>query len=470
MHLLSVCLLAAAMAGAAPTPAAAVTAGQAPAAAGDSDPAGLVFVNLLIDKRELYVGESVPVVIEVGARDDVVAALDSPPTLHGDAFTLNLLVGEPEREQRVIDGKPCTLLAWHSVLAAVKPGELSLTLEAPFTVHVPQADHGEASYADEATGDPYSDPAFQSLLQNTTVQAVVATSRPMSFHILALPTENRPAGFSGAVGHFTISSDLSNHRAVVGEPLTLRMHVLGTGNFDRVNSDMLGSSAEWRIYRPTAAFTAAESTGFRGDKVFEQAVVATQPGTRDLPALEFSYFDPQTRRYEIARAPPLSIEVAAGPAATAALAAPTATDTAQALVTRRVAALARGDHTAPSMTADSLIPPYLQLKFLGYPLLLIVAIAGMWFRARAPKPPVPRASSAELLQQMESAAQRGDSEQFFRSASRALRESGVVLDTDVRELLRLADESNYAGELPLDTDLQRCRLVVLRCLATQRAS
>jgi len=357
------------------------------------------------------------------------------------------------------------------VLAAVKPGELSLTLEAPFTVHVPQADHGEASYADEATGDPYSDPAFQSLLQNTTVQAVVATSRPMSFHILALPTENRPAGFSGAVGHFTISSDLSNHRAVVGEPLTLRMHVLGTGNFDRVNSDMLGSSAEWRIYRPTAAFTAAESTGFRGDKVFEQAVVATQPGTRDLPALEFSYFDPQTRRYEIARAPPLSIEVAAGPAATAALAAPTATDTAQALVTRRVAALARGDHTAPSMTADSLIPPYLQLKFLGYPLLLIVAIAGMWFRARAPKPPVPRASSAELLQQMESAAQRGDSEQFFRSASRALRESGVVdLDTDARELLRLADESNYAGELPLDTDLQRCRLVVLRCLATQRAS
>ncbi len=462
MHLLTVCLMAAA---------AAATAGQAPANAGQSVPADWVFVNIKIDKRELYVGESVPVVIEAGARDDVVAALDSPPTLHGDAFTLNMLSGEPERAQRVIDGKPCTLLTWHSVLAAVKPGDLSLTIEAPFTVHVPLPEQAEASYADEATGDPYSDPAFQSLLQNTTAQAIVATSRPMSFHILALPILNRPSRFSGAVGHFTISSELSNRRSVVGEPLTLRMHVQGAGNFDRVNSDMLDNTAEWRIYKPTAAFTAAESTGFRGDKVFEQAVVATQSGTRNLPALEFSYFDPQTRRYEVARAPPLSIEVAAGPAAVAALAAPTATDTAHALATLRVAALARGDHTSPATTAESLVPPYLQLKFASYPLLLIVALAGVWFKARPPKPLLPPTSTAELLQQMEHAARRGDSELFFRSASRALRESrGVEHDTEVRELLRLADQVNYAGELPPDTDLQHCRRVVLRCLAAQPTS
>ncbi len=464
MHMLTVWLMAAAMAGAASA------AGNAPATAGEQPAAGppvadgSVFVNVLIDKRELYVGESVPVVIEVGARDDVVAALDSPPRLHGDAFTLNVLSGEPEREQRVIDGQPCTLLAWHSVLAAVKPGELSLTIEAPFTVHVPLPQKGEASYADEATGDPYSDPAFQSLLQNATVQAIVATSRPLSFHVLALPTVNRPAGFSGAVGQFTISSELSNQHTVVGEPLTLRMHVQGAGNFDRVNSDMLASTAQWRIYRPTAVFTAAENTGFRGDKVFEQAIVATSPGMRDVPALEFSYFDPQTRRYEIARAAPLSIEVAPGSAAVAGaavVAGPAA-----------VAALARGDHAPSATSTDSLTPAYLRLEFLSVPLLLIVAFAGLWFKAGAPVPAAmaPSPSTAELLQQMEHAARDGDSERFFRSASRALLAAGVIDHEEVRELLRLADEANYAGELPREADLQRCRRAVLRCLATQHTS
>jgi hypothetical protein len=271
------------------------------------------------------------------------------------------------------------------------------------------------------------------------------------------------------VGQFTISSELSNHRTVVGEPLTLRLHVQGAGNFDRVNSDMLGSTAEWRIYRPTSAFTAAESTGFRGDKVFAQSVVATQPGSRDLPALEFSYFDPQTRRYEIARAPPQSIEVLPGPAAQGALAAPA--EAAPGAVEPRRASLARGDHAATGATADSLIPPYLQPRLFRYPLLLIVAFAGIWFKAGAPRPPLPRPATGDSLQQMEDAARRGDSEQFLRSASRALREAGVVdHDSELRELLRLADAANYAGELPRDMDLERCRRVVLRGLATQRPS
>jgi hypothetical protein len=468
-HLFRVCLITAALAGTVALADTARAAGRVPDT-DQPDAAAGVFVNLLIGKTELYVGESVPVVIEVGAQDNVVAALDSPPSLRGDAFTLNVLSGEPERERRVIDGKPCTLLTWHSVLAAVKPGELSFTIEAPFTVQVPLPTHGEASYADEATGDPYADPAFQSLLHNATVQAIVATSRPLRLHILALPTANRPAGWSGAVGHFTISSELSNRRTVVGEPLTLRLHVQGAGNFDRVNSDMLSTSAEWRMYPPTAAFTAAESTGYRGDKVFAQSVVATRPGTRNLPALEFSYFDPQTRRYAIARAPPLSIEVAPEPAAQGALGAPTP-QAAHAAVKPPVAALARRDRAAAGATTDSLIPPYLQPRLYRYPLLLIVVFAGMWFKAGAPRPRLPRPSSEESLRQMADAAQRGDSEEFFQKAGRVLREAGVVdHDTELRELLRLADEANYAGELPRDLDLQRCRQVVLRCLAAQRSS
>jgi len=429
---------------------------------------GSIFVNVLIEKREMYVGESVPVTIQVGAQDDVVASLDSPPSLRGDAFTLNVLVGEPEREQRVIDGKPCTLLAWHSLLAAVKPGTLSLTVEAPLTVRVPLPQRPEPSYVDESTGDPYSDPAYQTLLQTTSAQAVMVSSQSMEFHVLALPIDQRPVGFSGAVGSFEISTELSKERSVVGEPLTLRMHIRGTGNFDRVNSAMLGEVEHWKLYRPTATFAAAEKTGFRGEKLFEQAIVATRPGPHSLPALEFSYFDPETRRYAIARAPPLSIEVAPGPALAAAR-----TDASDG------GAPVRGDHAQASAVSRSLVPLYLQPPFLSVPVLLIAAFGGVWLK-RTHRDQVaanlslsgPHESSPqELLRQMELAATAGDVQQFFRSASCALRQAGAVDDdADVGEMLRLIDEANYAGATPTAVDLQHCRQRVLHCLSTRASA
>ena len=44
-------------------------------------------------------------------------------------------------------------------------------------------------------------------------------------------------------------------------------------------------------------------------KTFEQPVIASKPGVQTLPALSFSYFDPNTRRYETARSVPLSVTI-----------------------------------------------------------------------------------------------------------------------------------------------------------------
>ena len=45
---------------------------------------------------------------------------------------------------------------------------------------------------------------------------------------------------------------------------TLRMHVTGTGNFDRVESSGLGSDGPWKTYEPKATFNPADPTGYRG--------------------------------------------------------------------------------------------------------------------------------------------------------------------------------------------------------------
>ena len=52
---------------------------------------GSAFARLLLPKRELYVGETVPVDIQVGLRPGLVASLNGLPSLNGDSFTLNKL-------------------------------------------------------------------------------------------------------------------------------------------------------------------------------------------------------------------------------------------------------------------------------------------------------------------------------------------------------------------------------------------
>jgi hypothetical protein len=258
------------------------------------------------------------------------------------------------------------------------------------------------------------------------------------------------------------------------------MHVLGAGNFDRVSSTMLGAAQDWKTFRPTAAFTPAEKTGFSGEKLFEQAVVATQPGSRNLPPLEFSYFDPQTRRYATARAAPLIVEVAPGPGVPKPPGAPlaartTPTDAARRPATAHGASLSRGDRAARSAATDSLVPLYLQPRFLGMPALLLFALGGVWFKRTQRSASGARSAAAGArglreasLNDLEHAAACGDSARFFRSASRVLRQAGVIdHDAEVGEILRLVDEADYAGEVPHGADLRHCRQVILRCLATR---
>jgi hypothetical protein len=60
---------------------------------------GAAFVRLVFPKRDAYVGESVPVEIEVGAREGF-ARPNGLPTLTSSEFTLNNLTRQPENVHR----------------------------------------------------------------------------------------------------------------------------------------------------------------------------------------------------------------------------------------------------------------------------------------------------------------------------------------------------------------------------------
>ncbi len=213
---------------------------------------GAAFVRLVIPTRAVYVGESVPVDIEVGVRPGIVTSLNGLPTLNGGEFTLNNLSRQPERREEVIDGSTFLVMTWHSVLAAVKPGDFSLSVEIPLSVKINTRSAEDMAFAAWLGG-----PFLQSMYNGIAPKDVTVASPSSELKVLPLPTEGRPKDFGGAVGDFQVSSEISPARMAVGDLLTLRLRITGVGNFDRVASTMFEHLDHWKTYPSKSSFTAS---------------------------------------------------------------------------------------------------------------------------------------------------------------------------------------------------------------------
>ncbi len=462
-------------------------------------PDGSAFVNLQIPKHEIYVGESVPVEIQVGMRDGFVASINGLPKLNSADFTLNNLSRQPEHTAKSVDGKAFTVYTWHSLLAAVKPGTYSLSFQTPMTVRVrthPQTD----SMIDDLLGDPF----LQNIFGVTVPKNVDVSSPEAAIKVLPLPAQGRPADFSGAVGTFKISADVSSAKNTAGDPLTLRMHVTGSGNFDRVDSNMLEAGSEWKTYEPKATFSSIDPTGFRGEKTFEQPLIASQPGALTIPPLSFSYFDPATHRYETVHSAPLPVTVspAANSAANepppASAAAPTGAGAAPA---RESHSGLRPDHAVTEARVDSLVPPYFQPQFIAIPSVLALLFGGGWIALRRrernaldvhrERERVRSQMIRTLSEHMAAAAAKRDAPAFFNAARSALQQTlnaqwpdippeHITLDEldarleggnkeDIREIFILADEANYSGDVLTSADFERWTELVHRQTTVEAA-
>jgi len=251
-----------------------------------------VMIRLISPKRDFFVGELVPVEIKLYLRHGIQASNNSLPVLNGAAFTLGKLSNRPERAEENINGFPYTVFTWHTAVAAVKPGEHPLGTQMQIALIL--------------GGDP-----FERLFGRVQEKQGTLQSPEETVKVLPLPTEGRPADFSGAVGQFQISASASPTQIAVGDPVTLKMTVSGTGNFDRLSGLTLESTDGWKTYPPSAKFEPTDEIGYSGKKVFEQALIPQKTDIKNVPPVKLSYFDPEARKYATLSSSPLPLQVSA---------------------------------------------------------------------------------------------------------------------------------------------------------------
>jgi hypothetical protein len=453
------------------------------------------FLRVIIPKQSLVVGELVPVQIKAYFRAGVSASLNGLPVLSSDAFTLNKLGDDPEQTRENVDGKLYSVVTWTSSLAAVKAGDYPLNLDLPVMLRIKEKSRGGKGHNPfkDFFGDdsPFGDSPFEdSFFDDFFGQAV---EKPMTLHtdgavvkIKPLPSEGRPADFTGAVGQFDLKSDASSKSGVTGDPLTLKMRVIGYGNFDRVATAGLPTSAEWKTYKPNSKFEPGDSANTSGTKTFEQAVVPLKTGAQNLPPWHFSYFDPDTGKYVSKSAPPVAVQVAKG---SAPVLSPNNSSAKAAAPETEADGLIADQAVSPGANA-SLHPLVLRPWFITVNALMVLALAlvaifrRLMYRRGHDERRLRREAAEKSLREavaaMDAAMKSQDAPRFFHAARRALQErladqwqvpvSSVTIPEitsrlngragKLRSVLEAADEITYSGQQLTLPDLQLWREVV----------
>lgn len=284
------------------------------------------FLRVATAKDSPYVGELVPIRIEAWFPEGVGGSLDSLPRPQGNAFTLQHAEEEGERDRRRHDGRIWTVITWSAAVSAVKEGthDLTLAMDATLQVRDARARRPAASRRSRPGSSLFDDPFFSDVFGDDLLGSMFAPTREVELTlesdalpvaVRSLPVDGRPEGWRGAVGSFVLEADVSTHRVAVGDPLTLETVVRGLGNFDRVTAPVLQAGDAWKTYEADASFTAAEGTGFVGEKRFEQAIVPKDGAVDAVPPVVFSYFDPDEETYVTLHTEPVPVTIDASVAA-----------------------------------------------------------------------------------------------------------------------------------------------------------
>ena len=138
-------------------------------------------------------------------------------------------------------------------------------------------------------------------------------SAPVTIQVRPLPTEGKPADFSGAVGSFRMRAELLTKTPKTNESLTIRLTLEGTGNLKQVTSPTISFPQDFEVYDPKETYEEKISaTEVYGKKIIEYFAIPRRTGAVTIPSLSFSYFDPHLGRYETLHSQPFSLQVAQG--------------------------------------------------------------------------------------------------------------------------------------------------------------
>lgn len=137
-------------------------------------------------------------------------------------------------------------------------------------------------------------------------------SNSASVNILPLPTP-KPASFNGAVGEFTVTTSVKPNTFKTYEAATYIYTIAGSGNVKYLTAPTVNFPSQFDVYDPQSTVNAKPNgSTVKGSMKFEYTFIPQYVGEYEIPASEFTYFNPSKGKYVTVNVPGQKFNVAKG--------------------------------------------------------------------------------------------------------------------------------------------------------------
>jgi hypothetical protein len=286
-----------------------------------------LFIKVEVDKSKVRVGEQITATYKLYARLPMQVNISKLPSLNGFwTQDFEMPKGDIKPVEEIVNGKKYQVFVLKkSALFPQQTGTLELDpAEADGIARIVQKRQQQRNPFD-VFDDPFfqgigsmmmSDPFFNDDMFGSMMYKDVKVhlkSSPVKITVEALPEEGRPANFGNAVGNYTITSSLDKTTLTTDDVLNYKINITGSGNLKLIEAPSLNLPNGLDAYDPTITDTiTGRSTTISGSKIITYAIQPNTPGDYTIPALSFTYFNPQSGKYVTLQTQPVKVHVDKG--------------------------------------------------------------------------------------------------------------------------------------------------------------
>jgi hypothetical protein len=265
-----------------------------------------LLIRAFVDKQRVRQGEQLIVSFKLYTRVSVSGYdLAKAPTFDGFWSEDFDLPKQPALVNETYNGKQYRVaVIKKTALFATQAGNLKL---APIEVRA-----AVQIQSKRRSNDPFdqffNDPFFQ---QVQTVNVDIK-SNPLTITVDPIPV-NAPSGFSGAIGRYAFNVSVDKKNVKAGDPITMKVAVLGSGNIKLVALPKPQLPADMESYEPKISEEVSRDGGIiRGKKTAEYLLIPRNQGQRVIEPLQFAYYDLDKKEYVVQRSPRFEFAIAKG--------------------------------------------------------------------------------------------------------------------------------------------------------------
>jgi hypothetical protein len=149
------------------------------------------------------------------------------------------------------------------------------------------------------------------------------TTETLHVQVTEPPLAGRPAGYAvGDVGHFSLAAQVQPRDATQGGAIGVHIDLSGTGNVPSSIAAPARADVEWLPPEVHDKLGPSGQDGYGGNRSFDYVVRLKSAGPIDLGEVRLPFWNPEKKRYEVARAALGVVNVAPSPIAAASAEAP----------------------------------------------------------------------------------------------------------------------------------------------------